>query len=228
MVEELDEKTLLDIETVLHPVTFEEEDLVMSKGAYDNMMFFVMSGKLIAHDIGVGDSRKADIELGEGGHFGELNLLTGRPSIANVTVLTPKARLMAVTKKDYTKRCVISCIGSCMTPLSLTNTNEPPCTSCSRESLAPLMKKLWLRNALLTIPLIAKSKLLPHEINRLVHKLEKISFPRGNISFAGNMKSALFIVESGKIQIAVTDGDGVVNAFDQVMACGPAFQLCIC
>lgn len=48
--------------------------------------------------------RKADLELGEGGHFGELNLLTGRPSIANVTVLTPKARLMAVTKKDYNKR----------------------------------------------------------------------------------------------------------------------------
>lgn len=88
----------------------------------------------------------------------------------------------------------------------------------SRESLAPLMKKLWLRNALLTIPLIAKSKLLPHEINRLVHKLEKISFPRGNVSFAGNMKSALYIVESGKIQIAVTDGDGVVNSFDQVCA----------
>ncbi len=48
--------------------------------------------------------RKADVELGEGGHFGELNLLTGRPSIANVIVLTNKARLMAVTKKDYKKR----------------------------------------------------------------------------------------------------------------------------
>ena len=78
------------------------------------------------------------------------------------------------------------------------------------------MKKLWLRNALLTIPLIAKSMLLPHEINRLVHKLEKIPFPRGNVSFIGNMKSALYIVEAGKIQIAVTDGDGVVNTFDQV------------
>jgi hypothetical protein len=78
------------------------------------------------------------------------------------------------------------------------------------------MKNLWLRNALLTIPLIAKSKLLPHEINRLVHKLEKISFPRGNVSFSGNMKSALYIVESGRVQIAVTDGDGVVNSFDQV------------
>ena len=57
VVEELDEKTLRDIEIVLHPVTFDEEDLVMSKGAYDNMMFFVMSGKLVAHDIGTGDSR---------------------------------------------------------------------------------------------------------------------------------------------------------------------------
>ena len=80
------------------------------------------------------------------------------------------------------------------------------------------MKKLWLRNALLTIPVIAKSKLLLHEINRLVHKLEKTQFPVGKISFTGNMKSALYIVETGKIQMAVTDGDGVVNTFDQVRA----------
>ena len=33
-------------------------------------------------------------------------MFTGRPSIANVTVLTPKARLMAMTKKDYRKRYV--------------------------------------------------------------------------------------------------------------------------
>lgn len=188
-VEELDENTLRALEQTLHPVTFEQEDLVITKGgAYDNMMFFVMSGKLLAHDIGTGDSRKADIVLGEGGHFGELNLLTGRRSIANVTVLTPKARLMCVSKKDYQKR---------------------------RAALEPLMKKLWLRNALLTVPLIAKSMLLPHEINSLVHKLEQISFPRGNVSFTGDMKSALYIVEGGKIQIAVTDDDGVVNTFDQ-------------
>ena len=80
------------------------------------------------------------------------------------------------------------------------------------------MKKLWLRNALLSIPVIAKSKLCPREINELVHKLEKVSFPRGKVSFTGNMKSALYIVESGKMQIAVvvhkTDGDGSVNRFD--------------
>lgn len=78
------------------------------------------------------------------------------------------------------------------------------------------MKRLWLRNSLLTIPVIAKSKLLPHEINRLVHKLEQKSFPMGKVSLTGNMKSALYIVESGKIQLTVTDGEGVVNTFDQV------------
>ena len=187
-VEELDENTLRALEQTLHPVTFEQEDLVITKGGAHDPMFFVMSGKLLAHDIGMGDSRKADIILGEGGHFGELNLLTGRRSIANVTVLTPKARLMCVSKKDYQKR---------------------------RAALEPLMKKLWLRNALLTVPLISKSMLLPHEINSLVHKLEQISFSKGNVSFTGNMQSALYIVEEGKIQIAVTDGDGVVNTFDQ-------------
>ena len=187
-VEELDENTLRALEQTLHPVTFEQEDLVITKGGAHDPMFFVMSGKLLAHDIGIGDSRKADIILGEGGHFGELNLLTGRRSIANVTVLTPKARLMCVSKKDYQKR---------------------------RTALEPLMKKLWLRNALLTVPLISKSMLLPHEINSLVHKLEQISFSKGNVSFTGDMQSALYIVEEGKIQIAVTDGDGVVNTFDQ-------------
>lgn len=104
VVDDLDEKTLNDIESVLNPVTFEQDDLVMTKGAFDNMFFFVMWGKLLVTDIGTGDSSTADIELKEGGHFGEFNLLTGRPSIANVTVLSPKARLMAVIKKDYMKR----------------------------------------------------------------------------------------------------------------------------
>ena len=79
-----------------------------------------------------------------------------------------------------------------------------------------MIKKLWCRNALLAIPLIAKSKLRPHEINSLVHKLESVSFPKGLVPFAGNMKSALFIVETGKVQMTVSDGDGVVNTFDQV------------
>lgn len=187
VVEELDEKTLGDIEKVLNPVTFEKDDRVINKGAYDNMMFFVMSGKLLAHDIGTGDSMKSDVELGEGGHFGELSLLTGWPSVANVTVLTPKARLMAVTKTNYIKR---------------------------RQSLEPLMRKLWLQSALLTIPSIAKSKLMSLEINQLVHKLERVSFPRGKISFTENMKSAVFIVETGKIQMTVADDDGVVYTFD--------------
>ncbi len=56
-MEELDERTLRALEIVLHPVTFERDDLVITKGAYDDMMFFVMSGKLLAHDIGIGDSR---------------------------------------------------------------------------------------------------------------------------------------------------------------------------
>ena len=67
-------------------------------------MFFVMSGKLFVHDVGTGDSRKADVELGEGGHYGEMELLFGRPSVANVTVLSPKVRLMAISKKDFNRR----------------------------------------------------------------------------------------------------------------------------
>jgi CRP-like cAMP-binding protein len=67
-------------------------------------MIFVMSGKLLVHDSGVGDSSKENLTLEEGGHFGEAELLFGFPSYANVTVLSPKARLMAISKKDYKRR----------------------------------------------------------------------------------------------------------------------------
>jgi len=41
----------------------------------DEMFFFVMSGELLVHDIGFGDSQKAELVLKEGDHFGELNLV---------------------------------------------------------------------------------------------------------------------------------------------------------
>ena len=63
--------------------------------------------------------------------------------------------------------------------------------------------------------MIAGSKLLPHEINRLVQKLEPVSFPRGKVQLTDRMKSAMFIIVSGKLQLTVTDdGDGTVNTFD--------------
>jgi CRP-like cAMP-binding protein len=104
VVDEMDEKTLKAIGSALTPVVFKEGDLVITKGTYNDLMFFVMAGKLLVHDVGTGDSRKENIELNEGGHFGEYELLFGRPSYANVTVLTPKARLMAISKKDYRRR----------------------------------------------------------------------------------------------------------------------------
>jgi len=185
----LDEKSVKDLDSVLHPITFHRGDMVMTKGDYDKIFFFVMSGKLLAHDVGMGDSNKVDLELVEGNHFGELNLLANRPSVANVTVISPKVRLMAITKKDYNKR---------------------------RASLEPLMKKLWQRNALLTIPVIAKSKLLPHEITQLVQKLERVTFPRGKVAFSSEeMKSALYIMEKGKMQLIISNEDqGIVNTFE--------------
>jgi len=185
----LDEKSLRDLDSVLNPITFHRGDMVMTKGDYDKIFFFVMSGKLLAHDVGTGDSRKVDLELVEGNHFGELNLLANRPSVANVTVISPKVRLMAMTKKDYNKR---------------------------RASLEPLMRKLSQRNALLTIPVIAKSKLLPNEINKLVQKLELVTFPRGTVAFTSEeMKSALYIMVKGKMQLIISDEDhGVVNTFE--------------
>mmetsp|Transcript_9485 Transcript_9485/g.19063 ORF Transcript_9485/g.19063 Transcript_9485/m.19063 type:complete len:1156 (+) Transcript_9485:260-3727(+) len=185
----LDEKSLRDLDSVLNPITFHRGDMVMTKGDYDKIFFFVMSGKLLAHDVGTGDSRKVDLELVEGNHFGELNLLANRPSVANVTVISPKVRLMAITKKDYNKR---------------------------RASLEPLMRKLSQRNALLTIPVIAKSKLLPNEINKLVQKLELVTFPRGTVAFTSEeMKSALYIMVKGKMQLIISDEDhGVVNTFE--------------
>eukprot|EP00804_Cyclotella_cryptica_P005950 CCRYP_000208-RA/>CCRYP_000208-RA protein AED:0.17 eAED:0.17 QI:259/1/1/1/1/0.83/6/2103/812 len=187
VVDELDERTLKDFGNALSPVVFKKGDLVITKGQFNDLMIFVMSGKLLVHDSGVGDSRKENITLNEGGHFGEAELLFGYPSYANVTVFTPKARLMVISKKDYRRR---------------------------RNTLEPILRRLWCRNTLLQIPVIARSKLLAHEINGLVDKMEPVSFQRGTITPTNEMKAAIFVVISGKIQLSITDdGDGVVHSF---------------
>ena len=50
-----------------------------------------------------------------------------------------------------------------------------------------------------------------------MHKFEKISFPKGKISFSGRNKSAIYIIVTGKIQMVMSDGDGgsSVFSFDQ-------------
>jgi cAMP-dependent protein kinase regulator len=103
-VVELDDETLKDFGNALSPVVFKRGDMVITKGQYNDLMIFVMSGKLLVHDSKVGDSTKDNLVLNEGGHYGEAELLFGFPSYANVTVLSPKARLMAISKKDYRRR----------------------------------------------------------------------------------------------------------------------------
>mmetsp|Transcript_11889 Transcript_11889/g.23982 ORF Transcript_11889/g.23982 Transcript_11889/m.23982 type:complete len:1090 (-) Transcript_11889:59-3328(-) len=188
VVDGVDEPTIKALGAALSPITFHEDDMVVTKGTPNNLMFFVMQGRVLVHDIGTGDSRKVDVELSEGGHFGEMDLLFGGKSLANVTVITPKVKLMVISKKDFRK---------------------------SQKLLEPLVRKLWVRNVLLTIPVIAHSKLLPNEINRLVQRMEPASFPLGKVHLTDKMKSAIFIVASGKLQLTVSDdGDGVVNTFD--------------
>ena len=60
-----------------------------------------------------------------------------------------------------------------------------------RNTLESVMRRLWCRNTLLQIPVIAKSKLLPHEINGLVNKMTLSSFPKGKITVTSEMKAAM-------------------------------------
>jgi hypothetical protein len=53
------------------------------------------------------------------------------------------------------------------------------------------MKRLWCRNTLLQIPVIARSKLGQYEINALVDKMKPVSFPKGKIAMASEMKAAM-------------------------------------
>lgn len=58
------------------------------------------------------------------------------------------------------------------------------------------MRRLWCRNTLLQIPVIARSKLLPHEINGLVDKMKPVSFQRGTITPTEEMKAAMYVFPS--------------------------------
>lgn len=60
-----------------------------------------------------------------------------------------------------------------------------------RNTLEAVLRRLWCRNTLLQIPVIAKSKLQAHEINGLVNEMKPVSFDKGKINLTNEMKAAM-------------------------------------
>jgi cAMP-dependent protein kinase regulator len=84
---ELDESNLLRISDALTSVTFPEGERIINKGDVGEVFYILREGKVKVHDIGFGDSRYVDQELGPGDWFGERALLTGDARSANVTAI---------------------------------------------------------------------------------------------------------------------------------------------
>jgi small-conductance mechanosensitive channel len=80
------ERTL--IAASLKPRSFDRHERLLEPGALPQSLFIVGSGvlSLTRHDLG--DGREV-LRLGPGDHYGEIGLVTGTPSAATITALTP-------------------------------------------------------------------------------------------------------------------------------------------
>ena len=84
-------------------IDFKPRDVIIRKGeAGDKASTFYMvkSGKVVCTDIGSGDKKLDDVELGAGAYFGERALLKDEPRAANV-LATTKTTCMTLNRRAF-------------------------------------------------------------------------------------------------------------------------------
>ena len=184
---DLDEATLSRFVRALTPVKWKEGDRIVQKGEEGNVFYIVQSGKVLIHDIGLGDSKFEDQVLHAGDWFGERALITGEPRAANATAVSDSL-LLAMDRKTFEKT-----VGS----------------------LKSLMELEMRKNFLKSLPLFSKgeSPLEDPELNQLVGLMEEVAYPKHyKLATAGaKYEMKLWIIRHGRLLVIQKSSGKIYN-----------------
>jgi CRP-like cAMP-binding protein/tRNA A-37 threonylcarbamoyl transferase component Bud32 len=180
---ELDESNMLRISDALTSVTFPEGERIINKGDVGEVFYILREGKVKVHDIGFGDSKYVDQELGPGDWFGERALLTGDARSAHVTAIT-------------------NCTTLCLSRETFEKVLGP---------LQGLIDHAMKKRTLEGVPIFANSQFQPFEMARLTDLLIERSFPAGTVLAEEGKphEQNLYIIREGRVAIA--NSNGIIN-----------------
>lgn len=176
LFKDMDQRLITKFSTVLTSVTFAAGEVVVKKGDVGDIFYIISEGQVRVHDIGLGDASYADQILKSGDWFGERALMTGEPRAANVTAMV-ETQALAVDRETFENT-----IGSLDSILGL-------------ES-----KKRFIKS----VPIFAKSELMPIEFEHLVALITEKKYKKGSkLMEAGKTgEQNLWIVKDGRIMIS--------------------------
>jgi CRP-like cAMP-binding protein len=177
---QLDEQNLLRISDALTSVTFPEGERIINKGDVGEVFYILREGKVKVHDIGFGDSRYVDQELGPGDWFGERALLTGDARSANITAIS-------------------NCTTLCLSRETFEKVLGP---------LQGLIDMAAKKRTLEGVPIFAHSQFQPFEMARLSEMLREVSFPDGSVlaEIGKPFEPCLYIIREGRVNISSING----------------------
>jgi CRP-like cAMP-binding protein/tRNA A-37 threonylcarbamoyl transferase component Bud32 len=177
---ELDESNMLRISDALTSVTFPEGERIINKGDVGEVFYILREGKVKVHDIGFGDSKYVDQEIGPGDWFGERALLTGDARSAHVTAIT-------------------NCTTLCLSRETFEKVLGP---------LQGLIDHAMKKRTLEAVPIFAMSQFQPFEMARLTDLLIERSFPAGTVLAEEGKphEQNLYIIREGRVVIATSNG----------------------
>ena len=180
---ELDESNMLRISDALTSVTFPEGERIINKGDVGEVFYILREGKVKVHDIGFGDSKYVDQEIGPGDWFGERALLTGDARSAHVTAIT-------------------NCTTLCLSRETFEKVLGP---------LQGLIDHAMKKRTLEGVPIFANSQFQPFEMARLTDLLIERSFPAGTVLAEEGKphEQNLYIIREGRVVIA--NSNGIIN-----------------
>jgi len=182
LFKELDKQTITKFADVLSTVKFKEGERIVEKGQQGDIFYIINEGQVRVHDIGLGDANYDDQILKKGDWFGERALMTGEPRAANVTAMT-EATAFACDRETFE-----SAVGS----------------------LESILGKASKTRFIKSVPIFAKSELLPIEYEQLVSMLKVRKYAKGEkLAEAGKVgdNPSLWIVKEGKLMITSKDGN---------------------
>lgn len=172
--------TLNKFSSALTRVKFKQGEVIVKKGDVGEVFYLVEEGKVKVHDIGHG-TELIDNIIGPGEWFGERSLLTGEPRAASCTAMSDVVTL-AMDRKTFEQA-----IGA----------------------LEDVLKHEMKKDCLEVLPIIAKSKITPAEMNKLVKEMSEHKFDKGHkLAEAGKeMAPQLIMIRRGKISVYSASGD---------------------
>lgn len=185
----LNQSTLNKFANALTRVPFKVGDRIVNKGDVGEVFYLIEEGKVKIHDIGHG-TEHVDTMIGPGGYFGERALLTGEPRAASCTAVSDVVTF-AMDRKTF---------------------------ELSIGSLESSLKQQMKKSCLEALPVIAKSRITPAEMNKLVKKMSEHKFKKGDkLAEAGKpFPQQIIIFRQGKVSVASTAGEiHVLHGGDQ-------------